>query len=140
PLFQGKDVVVIGGGNAAFESAAQLLAYCKSVTLLQRSPEYRADPVTVQKVLSHPKMKAVSNTEINEVKGEKFVNAIVYTDKTKNQKIELPVQGIFVEIGSLPNTDFVKGVLDLDEYNHIKVDPWTQRTSLGGVWAAGDAT
>jgi NADH-dependent peroxiredoxin subunit F len=140
PLFQKKDVVVIGGGNAAFESAAQLLAYCKSVTLLQRSAEYRADPVTVQKVLSHPNMKAVSNTEINEIKGEKFVSSIVYTDKTTGQKTDLPVQGIFVEIGSLPNTDFVKGIVDLDDHNHIKVDPWTQRTSAENIWAAGDVT
>lgn len=140
PLFSGQDVVVIGGGNAAFESAAQLLAYCKSVTLLQRSNEYRADPITVEKVLSHPNMKAVTNTEINEIKGEKFVKAIVYTNKTTGEKIELPTGGIFVEIGSLPNTDFVKGVVDLDEYNHIKVDARTQRTSVAGIWAAGDAT
>ncbi len=140
PLFSGQDVVVVGGGNAAFESAAQLLAYCKSVTLLQRSSEYRADPVTVEKVLSHPNMKAVTNTEINEIKGEKFVKAIVYTNKTTGEKVELPTGGIFVEIGSLPNTDFVKGIVELDEYNHIKVDARTQRTSVPGIWAAGDAT
>lgn len=140
PLFSGKDVVVVGGGNAAFESAAQLLAYCKSVTLLQRSNEFRADPITVEKVLSHPNMTAIKNTEINEIKGEKFVKSIVYTDKNSGEKIELPTGGIFMEIGSLPNTDFVKGLVDMDEYNHIKVDARTQRTSVSGIWAAGDAT
>ena len=140
PMFSGKDVVVVGGGNAAFESAAQLLAYCKSVTLLQRGSGYRADPVTVEKVLSHPNMKAVTNTEINEVRGDKFINTIVYTNKTSGEKVELPTGGIFMEIGSLPNTDFTKNLLDLDAHNHIKVDPWTQRTSVAGVWAAGDAT
>lgn len=140
PLFSGQDVVVVGGGNAAFESAAQLLAYCKSVTLLQRSSEFRADPVTVEKVLSHPNMKAVTNTEINEIRGEKFVKAIVYTNKTTGEKVELPVGGIFVEIGSLPNTDFIKDIVELDAHNHIKVDARTQRTSVPGIWAAGDVT
>ena len=73
PLFADQDVVVIGGGNAGFETAAQLLAYCKSVTLLHRSDTFRADEITVEKVLKNPKMKAIKNVEILEVKGEKFV-------------------------------------------------------------------
>jgi NADH-dependent peroxiredoxin subunit F len=140
PMFSGMDVAVIGGGNAAFESAAQLMAYCKSVTILQRSAGFRADPITVERVLQNPHVKAVTNTTIEEVKGESFVSAIVYTDKTTGQKHELPVQGIFVEIGSIPNTDFVAGLVELDEYNHIKVDPRTQRTNVPGIWAAGDVT
>lgn len=138
PLFSGQDVVVIGGGNAAFETAAQLLAYAKSVTLLNRGDSYRADPVTVEKVLSNPHMKAITNTNLLEVKGEKFVNAIVY--EKDGQTITLPTGGIFVEIGLVPSTDLVDGLVELDEYKRIKIDPWTQKTNVPGVWAAGDCT
>ncbi len=140
PLFSGKDVVVIGGGNAGFETAAQLSAYCKSVFLLQRSPDYRADPVTVEKVLGKPNVKGVTNTEIVEVKGDKSVNALVYLDKNTNQNVEVPVQGIFVEIGLVPSTDLVKGLVELNQYGQVVVDPRTEQTKTLGIWAAGDCT
>ena len=139
PLFADMDVAVIGGGNAGFETAAQLLAYAKSVTLLHRSDSFRADEITVEKVLKNPKMKAIKNIEILEVKGNKFVEGIVY--KTQDgQTIELPVSGIFVEIGQIPNTAFVKGLVPMDEYNRIKIDSLTQKTQTPGIWAAGDCT
>ncbi len=140
PLFSDQDVVVIGGGNAGFESAAQLLAYCKSVTLLHRSDTFRADEVTVEKVLKNPKMKAIKNVEILEVKGSKFVEGLVYKNITTGETIELPVTGIFVEIGQIPNTDFAKGVVPLDEIGRVKIDAWTQKTETPGIWAAGDCT
>ena len=139
PLFADMDVAVIGGGNAGFETAAPLLAYAKSGTPLHRSDTFRADEITVEKVLKNPKMKAIKNVEILEVKGDKFVEGIVY--KTPDgQTMELPVSGIFVEIGQIPNTGFVKGLVPLDEYSRIKIDPITQKTQVPGIWAAGDAT
>ncbi len=140
PLFADMDVVVIGGGNAGFESAAQLLAYCKSVTLLHRSAEFRADEITVEKVLKNPKMKAVKNVDILEVKGDKFVEGIVYTDRTSGETITLPVAGIFVEIGQIPNTEWVKGIVPLDEIGRVKIDLSTGKTEIPGIWAAGDCT
>ena len=140
PLFAERDVGVVGGGNAAFETAAQLLAYCKSVTLLNRSDILRADEVTVKKVLSNPKMKAIMNAIPTEIKGGKFVNAIVYQDAKTNEKTELRTDGIFVEIGLLPNTDFVKDILTLNSYGQIIADPRNQRASVPGIWAAGDCT
>ncbi|HEY9480740.1 MAG TPA: FAD-dependent oxidoreductase [Candidatus Paceibacterota bacterium] len=140
PVFAGQDVVVIGGGNAAFESAAQLLAYCKSVTLLNRSDEFRADEVTVAKVLSNPKMRALRGAIPAEVRGDKFVKSIVYKDKDSGETTELPVSGIFVEIGSVPATDFAKNLIDLDAFGRVKVDSRTQETSAAGIWAAGDCT
>lgn len=140
PVFANQDVVVIGGGNAAFESAAQLLAYCASVTLLNRSDEFRADPVTVQKVLSHPKMKAIKNAVPVEVKGSKFASSIVYKDAKTGQTTELPTGGIFVEIGSIPATSFAQDLGIVDQYGRIPVDPRTQMTHVAGIWSAGDCT
>ncbi len=140
PLFEGQDVAVIGGGNAGFETAAQLLAYTKSVTLLNHSQGFKADPVTVEKVLANPKMKAIDNVDVVEVKGDKFVDGLVYKNNRNGEMRELNVTGVFVEIGQVPNTDLVKGLLELDSYNRIKIDHRTQMTSVEGIWAAGDAT
>jgi alkyl hydroperoxide reductase subunit F len=140
PLFADADVAVIGGGNAGFESAAQLLAYCKSVTLLHRSDVFRADEITVERVLKNPKMKAIKNVEILEIKGDKFVEGLVYKDNVTGETKDLAVTGIFVEIGQIPNTDFAKGLVPLDEIGRIKIDPVTQKTKIPGIWAAGDCT
>lgn len=140
PLFADQDVVVVGGGNAAFESATQLLAYCKSVTLVNRSDRFRADPITIDTVSRNPHFKIIKNAIPKEVKGDKFVNSFVYTDLKDNKDIEISVTGIFVEIGSLPNTFFVKNLVKLDEWSHIVVNPKNQRASIDGIWSAGDAT
>lgn len=140
PLFSGLDVVVIGGGNAAFETAAQLLAYCKSVTLLNRGDEFRADPITVAKVGSKPNMSIIKNAELKKVGGEKFVSSVTYLDKIKNEETTLPVKGVFVEIGLIPNTDFLNGIIEVNDYGQIVVDHQTQRSSLPGIWAAGDCS
>ncbi|MCB9815318.1 FAD-dependent oxidoreductase [Candidatus Nomurabacteria bacterium] len=140
PIFAGQDVAVVGGGNAGFETAAQLLAYAKSVTLLQRGAAFKADPVTVERVLSHENMTGILNATTKEVVADKFVNGLTYTDSQTNKDVTLPVTGIFVEIGMIPNTDFADGILERDEYNRIKIDPWTQKTSAENIWAAGDCT
>jgi alkyl hydroperoxide reductase subunit F len=140
PLFAGKDAVVIGGGNAGFETAAQLLAYCPTVTLLNRSNELKADPVTVKKVLSNPKMKVVMNANPIEISGDKFVTAIKYEDLTTKKVTELKVGGIFVEIGLVPSTDYIKDIVALNKHNQIIIDPRTGATETPGIWAAGDCT
>lgn len=140
PIFADQDVVVIGGGNAGFESAAQLLAYCKSVTLINRTDTFRADEVTVEKVLKNPKMSVIKNAEILEVVGEKFVSGIIYKDTTTGEQKELKATGIFVEIGQIPNTDFAKDIVELDQINRVKINPLNQKTNTPGIWAAGDCT
>lgn len=138
PVFAGQDVAVIGGGNAGFESAAQLLAYAKSVTLLSHH-EFKADAITIEKVLAHPNMRAFTQAKPTAVLGEKFVSGLSYTT-TDGSAHTLPVTGIFVEIGMIPNTAFAKDAVTLDEYNRVKIDPWTQQTTTPGIWAAGDCT
>jgi alkyl hydroperoxide reductase subunit F len=140
PLFGGADVAVIGGGNAGFESALQLLAYAKSVTLLNRSAEFKADPITVEKARAHPNMTILTGYEPAEVKGEKFVTGLVVKSVENGELKELPVTGVFVEIGVIPNTDFAKDIVSLDTINRVITDPKNQHTSVEGVWAAGDCT
>lgn len=140
PLFADKNVAVIGGGNAAFETALQLLAYCKSVTLFNRSDAFRADEVTIAAALAHPKMLVVKNSEILAVEGAQFVTGLRWKNKQTGEESLLPVEGIFVEIGLLPNTEWLGDKLAINAIKQIKVDPKTQRTSHPRVWAAGDAT
>lgn len=138
PMFAGQDVAVIGGGNAGFETAAQLLAYAKSVTLLSRG-EFKADAITIEKVVSHPNMTALANVEPTEVLGDKFVSGLKYKDSSGTEQT-LDVAGIFVEIGMIPNTAYAKDAVTIDSYGRIEIDPWTQRTTTPGIWAAGDCT
>lgn len=140
PLFADQDVLVIGGGNAGFETAAQLLAYCKSVTLIHRSAEFKADEITVKKLMSNSKFKAITNALITKVDGEQFVNSLTYIDNLTKEEHTIPTTGIFVEVGQIPNTEFLKGVVDIDAIGKIVVDPMTQASSVPGIWAAGDCT
>jgi alkyl hydroperoxide reductase subunit F len=139
PLFSDQDVMVIGGGNAGFETAAQLLAYCKSVTLITHG-NFKADPVTVEKVTAHPNMKAIEKATPVEIKGSQFVSSVVYSDDTTQSLVEVPVTGVFVEIGLIPATDYVKDIVERNQYGQIIIDPKTQQTKTAGIWAAGDCT
>ena len=140
PLFGGMNVAVIGGGNAGFETALQLLAYAESVTLIHRHKEFKADPVTVEKASAHPNMRIITHAEPTEVMGEQFVTGLKYKEKDSGEVKELAVSGIFVEAGVIPNTGFIGGLVDLDAIQRVKVDPRNQRTNVLGVWAAGDCT
>jgi alkyl hydroperoxide reductase subunit F len=139
-FFAGLDVVVVGAGNAGFESAQQLLAYCKSVTILVRTENIRADELTVEAVKKHPNAKILLNTESVEVLGEKKVEGLKIKNIVTGVEETLNVQGIFVEIGQIPNTKFVDGLVNIDKIGKIEIEPWTQKTSETGIWAAGDCT
>lgn len=140
PVFSGQDVAVVGGGNAAFETAAQLAAYCKSVTILNRSDSFRADEITVEKVLGKPNVTGIKNAIPTEVKGEKFVTGFVYKEALSEKTIELPVTGIFVEIGLIPQTEYAKDVVERNKIGQVIVDPKTQMSKTPGIWSAGDCT
>ncbi len=138
PLFGDMDVAVIGGGNAAFEATLQLSNYAKSVSLIHRNESFRADALTVEMVKNDPKVTIVTNAELVSINGEHFVDGLTY--KKDDVDVELPVSGIFVEIGQVPNTALVEGLTTLTEAKNIVVDPHNQRTSVDGIWAAGDCT
>ena len=140
PLFSEMDVAVVGGGNAGFETAMQLLAYCKSVTLLESGDCMKADKITIEKVMAYPNFRCFKNIELVKVEGNKFVESLTYKDKETKEEKTIQVSGIFVEIGQTPNTQFTKDLVKINDYGKIVVDPVTQRTSVDGIWAAGDCT
>ncbi len=141
PLFNGKDIVIVGGGNSALEGVADSLPYANSITLMVRSNVLRGDPVTQDEIKANPKVKILFQSEVQEVFGDgKMVQGVKYLDKVSNEIKTLPVQGVFVEIGSVPNCELVRGMVTIDAMNEIVVDHKTQKTSVPGIWAAGDVT
>ena len=130
----------MGGGNAAFETSLQLLAYCKTVTLVNRSDKFRADEITVAAAKAHPNMRILTNVEPAAVEGSQFVTGFKYKNVQTGEVSTLPVSGIFVEIGLIPNSAWVGDTLEKNAIGQIKVDPRTQRASHPRVWAAGDIT
>lgn len=140
PLFKNKKVVVVGGGNSAFESAAQLLSYAQSVTLIHRRDEFRADKITIEKLKTNAKFKMILNAEITEITGATMVNGLKYKDKISQEEFSLSTDGIFVEIGAIPAIEFVSDLVKITDEGTIEIDPWNQKTSVEGIWAAGDCT
>ena len=140
PLFKGKDVAVVGGGNSGVEAAIDLAGIVKHVTLVEFGPALRADAVLVSKLHSLPNVKVITNAETTEVLGNgQQVTALRYKDRSSNVTHDLPLEGIFVQIGLVPNTDWLKGTVTLSPRGEIEVDARGQ-TSLPGVYAAGDCT
>jgi alkyl hydroperoxide reductase subunit F len=140
PLFGGKTVAVVGGGNSALEGVEDLLQYASKIYLFVRSEVLRGDPVTQEKVKSHPNVEIVWNSVIEEIKGETFVNGITYKNVKSGESKGLALDGVFVEIGLIPNSDFVKDLVALDDFGKVVVDHKTQQTSCPGIWAAGDVS
>ena len=110
------------------------------MTILVRSETFKADEITVKKVSSHPNMKIITNAEVTEITGDKFVSGLTYKNTKTNEIIKLNVTGVFVEIGAMPATDFAKDVVTLNNLGSIVVNPKNQSTSTDGIWAAGDCT
>lgn len=140
PLFKNKTVAVVGGGNAGLEAARDLLPYASEVYVLEYLDAIRGDPVTYGKIKDNPKVQIITNAETLEILGEQFVSGVKYKDRKSGDLKELKVDGIFVEVGLVPNSDFVKGLVKLNERGEILVDGRTQATSVAGIWAAGDVT
>jgi NADH-dependent peroxiredoxin subunit F len=142
PLFGGKITAVVGGGNSALEGVMDLLQYASKIYLIVRSEVLRGDPVTQEKIKSHPNVEILWNTVIEEIHGgdSGFVNGIKYKNIKTNEEKELPLDGVFVEVGLIPNSDFVKDLVALNDFGHVVVDHKTQATSCVGIWAAGDVS
>jgi NADH-dependent peroxiredoxin subunit F len=140
PLFKGKRVAVIGGGNSGVEAAIDLAGIVAHVTLLEYDSQLRADAVLQRKLFSLPNVTVITHAQTTEVSGDgNKVNGLRYTDRHSGEARSVELEGIFVQIGLLPNTDWLKGTVALSQRGEIEVDARGQ-TSVPGVFAAGDAT
>ncbi|HZV62494.1 MAG TPA: alkyl hydroperoxide reductase subunit F [Methylophilaceae bacterium] len=140
PLFKDKRVAVIGGGNSGVEAAIDLAGFVDHVTLLQFDPELRADAVLQKKLVSLPNVEVITQALTTEVTGDgSKVTGLNYMDRSTGVSHHVEVAGVFVQIGLVPNTDWLKDTVDLSKYGEIEVDHHGQ-TSVPGVFAAGDVT
>ena len=140
PLFKGKRVAVIGGGNSGIEAAIDLAGIVAHVTVLEFDNQLRADAVLQRKLYSLPNVTVITSAQTTEVTGDgQRVNGITVKDRTSGEIRQIALEGIFVQIGLVPNTDWLKGVIDLTPRGEIIVDDRGQ-TSVAGVFAAGDVT
>lgn len=140
PLFGGKTVAVIGAGNAGLEAVRDLFPYASKVYLINRSDKIKGDAVTFEEIKKNPKLEIIMMAETKEILGDKMVTGLKYLDAESGQEKELKLDGVFIEIGSIPNVEFLGDLVEKNQYNEIKVDHKTQQTSQPGVWAAGDVS
>ena len=135
-FFRNKNVIVVGGGDSAMEEALVMTKYANEVTLIHRRDEFRASQIMQQRVKEHPKIKIILNSEITEILGEMKVEKVKIKDVKTGSVTEMPIDGIFVAIGHIPNSAVFDGI-DVDEKGFIKVGP-NMRTNLSNVYVAGD--
>ncbi len=138
PFFSDLDVAIVGSGNSALETVVDLLPYAKKIYLIIRSEKLKGDPVNQEKVAQSTKVQVIRNAEIAEILGDQSVTGLRYEDKKTQTAKELAVGGVFIEIGLISNSEFVRGLVDLNEAGEIIVDHATGQTSKTGIFAAGD--
>jgi len=139
PLFKGKHVAVIGGGNSGVEAAIDLANIVGHVTLFEFASELKADHILQKRLYSLSNVDVILDAQTTEVIGTDKVSGMIYLDRKSNEKKTIELEGIFIQIGLLPNTDFVKNIVDLSRFGEIIVDNHNQ-SSLPGLFAAGDVT
>jgi thioredoxin-disulfide reductase len=140
PFYVGKDVAVIGGGNAGFEAAIALSSWSKKIYILEHNSKIRADEIIQEKVKATGKIEIITDAVLKKIQGENFVNSLIYQDNKLKKNKTLKIEGVFVEIGSQPATSFVKGLVDFNEKDEIVVNPKTGETKTKGLFAAGDVS
>jgi alkyl hydroperoxide reductase subunit F len=140
PLFKNKTVAVVGAGNAGLEAVIDSIPYAEKIYLIVRGDQIRGDATTYEKIQKHPKVSVLFNAVPAEILGEKTVSAFMYKDAKTGEAKELKVDGVFIEIGSMPNSDFVKNIVSLNKISEVVVDHKTQASSQVGIWAAGDVS
>jgi len=139
PFYEGKHVVVVGGGNTALDEGLHLLKFVRRLTYVVLDPEFRAEKILLEELANHPdKVATHFESTVTEIFGEKKVTGVRVKNAKTGEEQTAECDGVFVFIGLDPQTAFLKGTLDLDEQGFIRTDACTLRTSLPGIWAAGD--
>ena len=140
PFYKGRDIAVIGGGNSGIEAAIDLAGIAKTVTVLEFLPELKADRVLVEKALSMANVKVLAYTQPLEVLGDgQKVTGLSYRDRRMQEVRQMGIEGIFIQIGLVPNSGFINGLVDTNRFGEIVVDERC-RSSVRGIYAAGDVT
>ncbi|MBS4161262.1 alkyl hydroperoxide reductase subunit F, partial [Klebsiella pneumoniae] len=139
PLFEGKDVAVIGGGNSGIEAAIDLAGIVNHVTVLEFAPELKADEVLQKRLYSLPNVTVVKNAQTKEITGDENVNGITYVDRETGEEKHVELQGVFVQIGLVPNTEWLPETVERNRIGEIAVDKRGE-TTIPGLFAAGDCT
>lgn len=139
PLFKGKDVAVIGGGNSGIEAAIDLAGVVRHVTVLEFMPELKADAVLQERLYSLPNVTVHKNVQTKEITGTDVVNGISFIDRATQNETHVPLDGVFVQIGLVPNTEFIGDLVERSKFGEIIVDGHGA-TNVKGVFAAGDCT
>ena len=137
PFFKKKDVAIVGGGDTAMEDSLFLTKFVNSVTIIHRRDSFRASKIMQERVKNNPKIKIIWNSVVEEIKGDPKVESITIKDVNSGEKSDMKIDGLFVAIGYKPNTDFLKGSLDLDEAGYI-ITQDEVKTKIDGVYVAGD--
>lgn len=140
PLFKNKTVIIVGGGNSALESVEDVARYASKIYLLVRGDSIRGDQETLEDVKKIEGLEIIYNGTTKEVLGDDLVTGIKYIDLKTSEEKEIKADGVFVEIGTVPNSDIVKDLVDLSPRGEIKVDSRNGASSLEGIWAAGDVS
>ena len=136
-FFQDKDVIVVGGGDSAVEEGLFLTRYARKVTIVHRRNKLRAQPYLQKQAFEHPKIDFIWDTVVTEILGKDAVEAVRLRNVKTGEERVMPIDGVFIFIGHIPNTELFKGQLELDERGYIKVHNWV-KTSVPGVFAAGE--
>jgi len=136
-FFKGSEVAVVGGGNTAFEDAVYLSRICKKVYIIHRRDCFRADKILQEEAKSIENIEFIYNSVVDEIVGKFEVNAVKVKNTQNDEIKEIPVSGVFIAIGTKPNSELVEGLVEKDEYGYIITDN-NMRTSINGIYAIGD--
>jgi len=138
-LYRGKPMAVVGGGDTAIEEALFLTRFATEVAVIHRRDELRASKIMQERARKNEKIRFVWDSVVDEVLGDDFVTGVRVRNVKTDETSEIPVEALFIAIGHVPNTELLRGQLDLDDVGYIKVEPGGTRTSVEGVFASGDA-
>jgi thioredoxin reductase (NADPH) len=139
PAFRDQVLAVVGGGDSAMEEATYLTKFAREVVIVHRRDSFRASPIMAERALEDPKIRVAWNSEVVDVLGDDFITGLRLRDTVTGAESTITVGGLFLAIGHTPNTAFLKGVVDLDDAGYvIPAEAWRTRTSVEGIFAAGD--
>ncbi|MFW6282616.1 MAG: NAD(P)/FAD-dependent oxidoreductase [Minisyncoccales bacterium] len=139
-IYQDENVVVVGGGDAGLETVTYLKDIAKKIYVLEFMKEIKAKESLKERVKKLDNVEIITGVKLKKIKGDKFVNSVVYEERESKEKKELKVEGVFVQVGYQPATAFISDLVEFNKKDEIKVDPWTGKTKTKGLYAAGDVT